>query len=152
MSDRSESEQVELANVALREEMLRYNVITDSADKYALVRKLALCKVLVPVFPNTEDADEMPIFGTLYKHDKGVELYVYTSVTLIPDTCEAPVVVFYPIVDLIKDIITQGEITVLRVDPGTDHGVGFLFKNGQPAMFRLKRMEDMLQQQAREQE
>ena len=91
-----------------------------------------------------------PRFGTMYKHDRGIELHVFTSITLVPKTCEAPGIVFYPFVDLNMDIMAKGEVSVLRVDPGTDHGVGFLFKSGKPSMFRLKRMEELLAQQAKE--
>ena len=152
MIDEDGSDEVELKNVALREEMLRYNVITDSEDKYTLARQLAVCKVLVPVFPNEEDADGMPLFGSMYEHDKGIELHVYTSVTLIPDSCDAPDVMFYPFAELLLDIIDKSDVTVLRVDPETDHGVGFLFKDGKPTMFGLRRMEDLMKHRSSEED
>lgn len=144
MTDREEAAGIESDNVALRKEMLRYNVITDGHDRYMLGRMLAVSKMLVPVFENKADPDAKPQFGTMYKHEKGIELHVFTSVTLVPETCEAQGIVFYPFATLLSDMIADGKVTAMRVDPGTDHGVGFLITDGKPTMFRLKRIEDRM--------
>ena len=144
-----EGEAVELANEKLREEMLRYNLITDTNDRYDLAMALMEPerKVIVPTYPDPIDPDGMPTFGTMYKHKKGIELYVYTSVTLIPESCDAPDVMFYPLTDLVASLMADGEVSILRIDPGTEHGVGMLFENGRPSLFRLKRVEDHLEGQ-----
>lgn len=150
MTDREEADGIEAANVALRKEMLRYNVITDGHDRYMLGRMLALSKMLVPVVENKADPEAKPQFGTMYKHEKGIELHVFTSITLVPEACAAEGIVFYPFADLLADMIAAGKVTVLRVDTGTDHGVGFVIKGGKPSMFRLKRIEDRLAKLARD--
>ena len=129
--------------------MLRYNLISDSVDPYPVARMLIQPdrKVIVPVYINSEDPDGPPEYGSLYKHEKGVELLVFTSVMLIPEDNEAPGVCFCPMMDLMESILEEGEVTVIRIDPGTDHGVGFLIKNGKPSMFRLKGVEEYMKSQ-----
>ncbi len=144
MDDDNESEEVERANVVLREEMLRYNVITDTDDKYPVMQKLAKSKMLVPVHEDEADPDALPSYGTLYGDDKGKQLFVYTSVLLIPADCPAQGVSFIPFLELVVHLYDQGDIKAIRIDPGTNHGVGILFEKDGPVLFRLKRVEDYL--------
>ncbi|MEO8588534.1 MAG: hypothetical protein ABI432_04130 [Flavobacteriales bacterium] len=141
-----EGEAVERANVELREEMLRYNVITDSDDRYALAHLLIKedRKMIVPVYIDENDPDGLPLFATMYKHEKAVELHVYTSCLYIPPECPAENVSFYPFLDLLDGILANGEVSIMRIDSGSEHGVGVFFKDGELRIFRLKRMEDYI--------
>ncbi len=146
----AESKEVEQDNVALRAEMLRFNVITDTEDRYALASLLVTRKVVVPVYGGQEDPEEWPTFATLYKREKEVELHVFTSVLNIPETCDAPGVVYYPLADLVGDAQKHG-VTLLLIDPKTPHGVGFLLsENGRPHLFRLAWIEDNMDDLLRE--
>ena len=135
---------VELANVALREEMLRFNVLNDTNDRYPVLRLLTDPdrKLVVPVHLDPNDPGAMPRFASMFKHDKGVELHVYTSVMFIPEACPADTVMFYPFNSLVMDVWQDGEVKIFLIDPGTEHGVGFLIDEEGPNMFRLKRAED----------
>lgn len=44
-----------------------------------------------------------------------------------------------------EEVIAQDEVNILRIDTGTDHGVGFIIENGVPTPFRLKRVLDYLE-------
>ncbi|MEO8066655.1 MAG: hypothetical protein ABI599_03070 [Flavobacteriales bacterium] len=140
---------VEQENVALREEMLRFNVITDTDDKIPVLSLLVQRKMVVPVHGGMEDPDEWPLFATLYKHEKGKELHVFTSVLHIPESCDAPGVVFYPLVDLLDDAMKHG-IRMLLIDPKTPHGVGFVIDEEGPQLFRLGYIEDNMDDLLRE--
>ena len=148
MEDTDEGTQVELANVELRQAMLRYNAITDSEDPTELAMLLAQedRKMIVPVHRDANDPDGFPEYGSMFKHEKGVDLHVYTSVLRIPESCDAQDVTFYPFLDLIDDLMERGDMCVLHIDPGTDHAVGFHFYLGTPRMFRLKYVEELLKQ------
>jgi hypothetical protein len=139
-----EGAQVELDSIAIRQAMLLYNTVTDSEDNYTLVRTFAVSntKVVVPVHVD-EDEPEMPYFATLYKHEKATELHVYTSATLIPETCESELVNLMPLVDLLMDLKDDGDVDIVHVDPGTPHGVGFFLSGDRPQMFRLPLAEAM---------
>lgn len=144
METGTEGEEVERANVTLRHEMLRYNTITDTDDRYAVLCALMdpVRKMVVPVHLDRDDPDAKPRFASMFKHDKGVELHVYTSVLFIPEACTAETVSFYPFNKLMMDVLEDREVRIFLIDPGTDHGVGFLIDEEGPALFRLKRAED----------
>jgi hypothetical protein len=149
MEDLEEGMHVEKDNVAIREAMLLYNTITDSEDKWGLMLRFmeAGTKVLVPVYEDEDDPDGLPEFGSMYKHEKGVELHVFTTVTLIPEEIDAPGVCFYTLWELLRDAAAAGEVDIIRMDPGTPHGVGFYFEAGVPNMFRLPRVEALLREE-----
>ena len=89
METETEGEEIERANMVLREEMLRYNVITDAVDPFDMMLVMVQSKMLLPVIADPEDPEGLPLYATLYKHEKGVELYVYTTAQLIPPSVEA---------------------------------------------------------------
>lgn len=149
MGTSEEGQQTEKDNVELRKEMLRYNLITDHDDKYTLVKALFTATVVVPTVPN-DDPDGMPLFGSMFKHSNSVELHVFTSAGSIPESNASPDVVYYPFAELMDDILADGEVTMVRIDPGTDHGVGIMIKDGQPHLFRQKRVEDYMREQGME--
>lgn len=136
---------VELANVALREEMLRFSEQPANADRTPLVMMLMATgrKVLVPVHRSEVITETMPLFGSMFKHEDGntVELHVYTSVLQIPVTCEAQDVCFYPIAELFTDIFENGGVEILRIDPDTEHAVVVHYENGIPGIYSEKRLK-----------
>lgn len=134
-----EGAQVERDNIAIRQAMLLYNSVTDSEDKYTLVHTFAMSntKVVVPVNVDEDEPEGMHYFATIYKHEKATELHVYTSATLIPETCEAQLVHLMPLVDLLMDLKDDGDVDIVHLDPGTPHGVGFYLSGEKPQMFRL---------------
>ncbi|QQR84893.1 MAG: hypothetical protein IPJ76_09680 [Flavobacteriales bacterium] len=138
--------QAEKANVELRKVMLRFNLITDDEDRYPLAKALFAAKVVVPLLQNEDDPDGLPFYGSMFKHANGVEFHVYTSVQFIPERITAPDVSYYPFVELMENILADSAVTMVRIDPGTDHGVGILIENGQPFLFRQKRVEDYMRE------
>ncbi len=148
MADETEDEHVERENVELRKEMLRYALITDTEDKFELVLRLVRSKLLVPVIEDGSDPDDPYAYATMYEGEKGKQLFVYTSVLLIPEECGFTGASFVPFVNLLQHLEECGDVNVLRIDSGAEHGVGILLDKDGPQAFRLKRVEDYLAEQA----
>jgi hypothetical protein len=140
MHEDEEGVQVEKANVELRQAMIRYNSITDHTDRYELASTLVQKKLMVPVHLS-EDPDKRPVIASMVKGANGVIFDVYTSSLQIPENCKAEDIAFVPFVDLLQDICADNEMAFLRIDPDADHGVGFMFTDGTPQMFPMKRVK-----------
>lgn len=146
MHEDDEGAQVELANVELRAAMAHYNSLTDhrdQTDRFEVASVLVRQKLMVPV-TLSDDPNERPQIASMVKGDNGVIFDVYTSALQIPDNCEAADVAFVPFVELLQDICAKNDMAFLRIDPDADHGVGFMFEDGTPKMFPMKRLKEYM--------
>jgi hypothetical protein len=141
-----ETVETEKANALLREEMLRFNRNTDKDDRLRLALLLTnpSCKVMVPVRAEDEEQGTPQQYVSMYKRDTTLELHLYTSITLIPDVVQAPHVSIRPMNEVMAEAVDHCGVTLVLLDPGPPHGVGFMVTNGAPRMFRLKAMEDQM--------
>ena len=137
----NEGREVELANVELREEMLRFCKQPD-ANRVTLGMLLLTTgkKAVVPVRRSELVSAKRLMFGSLFKAGNRLELFVYTSVLHIPVSCETDDVCFYPFMDLFTDIAEHGDVEILRIDPGTPHALLVHFMNGKPSLYSERRV------------
>ncbi|MEZ4791550.1 MAG: hypothetical protein R2811_16245 [Flavobacteriales bacterium] len=138
MNDDRRVQQVEQDNRLLRAAMLRYTDTETSDHRDQLKDLLTTAQLMIPITRGAEGRNRVPEFGTMYNCEKGAELHVFTSVLMIPDSCSAEEVLFCPFRLLNHSLIADGGVGILRLDPGSDHGVGFLFRPGGQQMFALK--------------
>jgi len=132
---------IERENMGLRAAMLRFTETQARCDRELLVKRLATAQLMIPIVRTKEEVGGSPRFGSLFQCDGHQELHAYTSARMLPGDSGTEAVMVCPFTELDHSLVADGGVGILRLDPGTEHGVGFLFEPGWQWMFPLRRVE-----------
>lgn len=132
---------IEMQNRILRALMLRFTDTQARCDRDRLTRWLAASHLMIPIVRSTEQVDPMPRLGSLFQRDGHQELHVYTSARMLPRNSGTEEMMICPFTQLDHSLVADGGVGILRLDPGAEHGVGFLFQPGRQWMFSLRDAE-----------
>lgn len=131
-------------NSDLQAAMARFNLITDSEDRYDLAYHLVVNgrELLIPIrFPN--GSPEVMELVTLYQWPESTVLHVYTAPELVPALPEGAAAVPYAYLSLL-DLCKEENIGTMLIDYDQAHCIMVHFEEGQPSLHSWKRFKEAL--------